>query len=143
MGSATYYSPLWLGMLLVLIMNEMIRGLVPAWSVQMQWLVVAGVALAVGAQCQVFMFGLQGAFAQVVPVPWGRSLRGRPAALTGTLLMAWVLLSGVTVLLGFEEVSKAAWTLGVTSLVVLALAAIVYVWGLPAALEDFREPRRR
>lgn len=136
MGRWTYYSPLALGILLVLAMNESVRALLtwPDWE---EWLVVAGVALAAGIQCQVLMTGAQGAFAQVLPVPFGKSIRGSGAALAGWLLIAWVVLSAVTVLLGFEAVTQAAVVVGIASLTALAGAIVVYVWNLPAGVADF------
>ncbi|HPM23412.1 MAG TPA: hypothetical protein PLP66_05865, partial [Phycisphaerae bacterium] len=76
MGRATYYSPLWLGALLVLALNEPLRvGLTLPDATE--WLIVAALAIAAGLQSQVLLVGAQGAFAQVLPVPWGRSVRGR------------------------------------------------------------------
>ena len=142
MGRWTYYSPLWLGPLLVLALNESLRELVPRWEPWAQWLLVAVVAVVVGLQCQVLLIGAQGAFAQVLPAPRGRSVRGGGAMLAGGLLIAWVGLSGVTVLLSCEAVTTAAIVLGVLSLAALAGALTAYAWNLPAAVADFgREGR--
>jgi hypothetical protein len=136
MGRWTYYSPLVLGILLVVAMNESLRATLtlPDWA---EWLIVAGVAAAVGIQCQILMIGAQGAFAQVLPVPFGKSVRGGAATLAGWLLIAWVVLSAVTVLLGFEAVTQAAVVVGIVSLAALASMVVVYVWSLPAAVADF------
>ena len=136
MGRWTYYSPLVLGTLLVVAMNESLRATLtlPDWA---EWLIVAGVAAAVGIQCQILMIGAQGAFAQVLPVPFGKSIRGGAATLAGWLLIAWVVLSAVTVLLGFEAVTQAAVVVGILSLAALASMVVVYVWSLPAAVADF------
>lgn len=142
MGRATYYSPLWLGVLLVLALNEPLRVAMTLPDAT-EWLIVAVLALAAGLQSQVLLFGAQGAFAQVLPVPWGRSIRGRSAALAGWLLIAWVWLSVVTVMLGFETVTQAALVLGVLSLAALAGALIVYIWNIPAAVRDFGADERR
>ncbi|MBP7746843.1 MAG: hypothetical protein KA383_12000 [Phycisphaerae bacterium] len=142
MGRATYYSPLWLGALLVLALNEPLRvGLTLPDATE--WLIVAALAIAAGLQSQVLLVGAQGAFAQVLPVPWGRSVRGRSAALAGWLLIAWVWLSVVTVMLGFETVTQAALVVGVLSLAALAGALIVYIWNIPAAVRDFATDERR
>ncbi len=138
----TYYSPLWLGVLLVLALNDALRSALPMMAPWASWVVVAGVAALAGVQCQVLMVGAQGAFAQVLPVPRGRSIRGAAAAGAGWLLIAWVLLSGVTVLLGCEEVTQAAVVLGVLSLVALSGAIVIYVWNIPAAMADFGNERR-
>ncbi len=142
MGRWTYYSPLWLGVLLMLALNEALRGFVPSWTPEAQWLLVAGVAVAVGVQFQVLMIGAQGAFAQVLPVPRGRSIRGGAAVLGGWLLIAWFVLSAVTCLLGHESVTTAATTLGAVSLAALGGAVAVYVWSLPAAVADFASQGR-
>lgn len=143
MGRWTYYSPLWLGALLVLVMNDALRASLPPLQPWAQWLIVAGAAVAVGLQCQVLMLGAQGAFAQVLPVPWGKSQRGSGAAAAGWLLIAWVGLSGATVLLGFEAITPAAMVLGVLSLGALAGALVIYIWNIPAAAEDFGHEGRR
>lgn len=142
MGRATYYSPLWLGALLVLALNEPLRVAMTLPDAT-EWLIVAAMAIAAGLQSQVLLVGVQGAFAQVLPVPWGRSIRGRSAALAGWLLIAWVWLSVVTVMLGFETVTQAALVVGVLSLAALAGALIVYIWNIPAALPDFGADERR
>ncbi len=142
MGPWAYYSPLWLGALVVLALNDALRASLPPMEPWVRWLVVAGVAVAAGVQSQVLMIGAQGAFAQVLPVPRGRSIRGGAAAGAGWLLIAWVVLSGVMVLLGYEAVTQAAVVLGVLSLGALAGAAVVYVWSIPAAVADFGDRRR-
>lgn len=142
MGRWTYYSPLWLGAVLVLAMNDALRASLPPAEPWRQWLIVAGIAVAVGLQSQVLMIGAQGAFAQVLPVPWGRSIRGGSAAAAGWLLIAWVGLSAITVLLGHEAITTAATVLGLLSLAALGGALVIYVWNIPAALPDFGPDRR-
>lgn len=137
MGAWAYYSPLMLGALLVVAMNEPLRESLPVMSEAAQWGWVSVVAVLVAIQSQVLMFGAQGVFAQVLPVPRGRSVRGRGAVLAGGLLIAWVGLSGVAVLLGVEEVSTGARVLGVSSVLALGGAVLVYVWELPTAVADF------
>ena len=141
MGRWTYYSPLVLGALLVLALNESLRATLtlPDWQ---EWLVVAGFAVAAGVQCQVLMIGGQGAFAQVLPVPGGKSIRGGAAALGGWLLMGWGAFSAVTALLASEAVTQAAIVLGILSVAVLGSAIVVYLWSLPAAVADFGAERR-
>jgi predicted membrane channel-forming protein YqfA (hemolysin III family) len=138
----TYYSPLWLGALLVLALNDALRSALPIMAPWASWLIVAGAAVLAGLQSQVLMVGAQGAFAQVLPVPRGRSIRGGAAAAAGWLLIAWVLLSGVTVLLSCEAVTQAAVVLGVLSVVALAAAIVIYAWNIPAAVADFGSDRR-
>lgn len=142
MGRWTYYSPIALGALLVIVMNDSLRAALPSLEPWTHWLVVVGVALAAGLQSQVLMIGAQGAFAQVLPVPWGKSIRGGGAATAGWLLILWVVLSGVTVLLAAEAVTRAAMVLGVASLAALAAALVVYVWNIPAAVADFGREER-
>lgn len=142
MGRWTYYSPIALGALLVLVMNDSLRAALPTLEPWVRWLVVAGVALVVGLQSQVLMIGAQGAFAQVLPVPWGKSIRGGGAVTAGWLLILWVALSGVTVLLATEAVTRAALVLGIASVAALAVALVVYVWNIPAAVPDFGREER-
>lgn len=137
MGRWAYYSPLWLGALLVLAMNDSLRAQLPKAEPWVQWLAVAGAAVLFGVQCQVLMIGVQGAFAQVLPVPRGKSIRGGAAVAGGWLLIGWFALSAVTGLLGYEEVTTAARVLGLLSLTSLVGAVIIYVWNIPAAVPDF------
>jgi hypothetical protein len=139
MSRWTYYSPLWLGALLVLLMNDSLRTLLPRMEPWATWLIVAGVAAAVGMQCQLVMVGAQGAFAQVLPVPRGRSIRGRGAVVGGWLLIAWAGLSGVAAFLAVESVTWAATMIGVLSLVALGGVLAAYAWCLPAAQADFAD----
>lgn len=142
MGRWTYYSPFAIGILLVLALNDTIRNAMtlPDWE---EWLIVAGVALAAGVQCQVLMIGAQGAFAQVLPVPWGKSIRGGAAVLAGWLLIAWFVLSAVTALLSVESITQAALIVGGLSLAALIGAGLTYVWSIPAAVADFGDEKRR
>ena len=139
MSRWTYYSPLWLGLLLVLGLNEPVRGLVtwPDWA---EWLLVVGVGLAVGLAGQVLMAGVQGAFAQVLPVPGGRSIRGGPAMTGGWLLIAGMVVTAVAALFGFEAEVPRWLVLTSAGLAAACLlgALVVYVWNLPAADTDFR-----
>ncbi len=137
MSAWTYYSPLLFGALLVVALNDALRATLPPLEPWQTWLVVAGVALSAALQSQVLMIGAQGAFAQVLPVPRGRSIRGAAAATAGWLLIAWVGLSGVAALLGFEQVTRAAVAVGVLSFVALAGALPTYIWNIPAAQRDF------
>jgi len=141
MGPWSYYSPLWLAALVVLALNDSIRSAMarPDWQ---EWLVVAGSALAAAVQAQLAMFGAQGVFAQVLPVPIGKSIRGGPAVLSGALLLGWVLLSCAAILLGYEEVGLPARMVGVAALAALAGALVVYIWALPTAVADFRARER-
>jgi len=144
MGRCTYYSPLAIGALLVLALNEPLRAALPPMTAAQTWLVVAGIAVIAALQCQVLMMGAQGAFAQVWPVPWGRSIRGRAAAAGGWLLMGWVGLSAVSALLATESLFIGAQLVGSASVVALAAAVLIYIWNIPAAVPDFGSdfPRR-
>ena len=83
------------------------------------------------------MVGVQGIFAQVLPVPRGRSIRGGGAVLGGTFLLAWAASSTVAVLLRSEEMRTAPLVIGIVSLVCLAGFLITYVWCWPVAVRDF------
>ena len=137
MTAWTYYCPLWLGALLVLAMNEVLRAAFPRLTPEAQWVIVGAAAIVTGLACQVLMIGAQGAFAQVLPLPRGRSIRGRGAVVAGGLLVAGVGLAGVATLLGFEEVTTAAIVIAGLSLAAWAGAVVVYVWNIPAAVRDF------
>lgn len=142
MGAWAYYSPLWLGALLVLALNESIRALVPTLSPGQQALVVAAAAAVVGLECQLLMVGAQGVFAQVLPVPRGRSIRGGGARLAGGLLIAALGFGDVAALLGYEGLFWPATVLAAVALAAGAGAAVVYIWETPAAAADFRTDGR-
>lgn len=137
MSRWTYFSPLWLGALLVLALNELVRGALAAWSPGAQWAVILGGAVVFGLHCQVLMLGAQGAFAQVLPVPGGRSVRGGPAMAAGWLLIAWFGLSIVTGMLAYKQAWGAVLVLGVSSAAALIGALVIYIWQIPAAEADF------
>jgi hypothetical protein len=83
------------------------------------------------------LIGVQGAFAQVLPVPAGRSIRGRGAVTGGLLIITCVALGAVAGLLQSEELARAALVVGVLSLAAGGAAAITYVWCWPIAVRDF------
>ena len=107
-----------------------------------EWAIVAGLALAVGIQCQLLMVGAQGISAQVLPVPIGRSIRGPAAVRAGWLLVAWVGFSAAAALYGWEQGTLVFRILGGIAIAALLICAIIYIWNIPAAQDDFSEPRR-
>ncbi len=143
MGRMTYYSPLLLGMVLVFVLNESVRAAFPLAEAWRQWLYVTAGALAVGLECQLLMVAAQGAFAQVLPVPFGKSVRGRGAVLAGWLFFASSTLGAAAWLLGGAGARMAMMVLIVLSLVALGGSVAAYVWNLPAALVDFGADERR
>lgn len=137
MGRWTYYSPVLAGILLVAALNESIRGAVGHWNEQAQWWLVVALAAAAAVQCQTLMVGAQGAFAQVLPVPGGKSIRGAVAMLGGVLLIVWVGLGSVAALLATEGLWAAVYVLvGLAGLALVGVVA-VYLWEYPAAQRDF------
>lgn len=141
MGRWTYYSPLWLGPLLVLALNDSIRAQWPGAEMWAQWSLVALTAVSSALACQLLMIGAQGAFAQVVPVPWGRSIRGGPAMLVGWLLIASITLGATSAMFSLEGTTTLTIALGVISLAALLTAGAAYAWNIPAAVTDFTRER--
>jgi len=137
MGFWTYYSPLGLGIVLTLLLHDTIRAHAPAMPVWAEWPFVVAVALGVGLLCQLMLIGAQGAFAQALPVPVGRSIRGRGAAVAGCLIIATVVLASVAGLLLSGELRTAAPVVGLLGLISAAGAVITYVWCWPTAVRDF------
>lgn len=139
MGRWTYYSPLLLGFVFILLLNDSLRE--QQWMLPLtplrQWLAVLGLAVGFGLLVQLVMVGAQGAFAQVLPVPGGRSFRGRPAVLGGASLVAAVAATIVAAFLYNEGLRSAAWTLGVVAAVAYLLVCLVYFWSMPIAVHDF------
>ena len=136
-----YYSPLWIGMgitgLLLWNSPELhARFAQPAtyWTAYL-------VACALGGMlCQMLMIGAQGAFARVLPVPGGKSIRGTTAIVGGGSALAAVF---CLVVAGFlyaersEGLLVAAYAFAIGAAAALVTAAIAYFWGLPAAVADF------
>lgn len=100
-------------------------------------LFVAGQALLAGLVFQLVMLGLQGAFAQVLPVPSGRSIRGRGAVITGGLIILSVLAGVAARLIAVDEITPGTIVIGIASGVCFLCAVGVYIWCLPAAVRDF------
>lgn len=139
MGRFSYYSPILIGFAIVLMMNPTVREHRPAMSDSMIWPYVIAVGLLAGLMCQVIMVGAQGAFAQVLPAPGGRSIRGSGAMWAGWLLLLAVLKALICLVLGFEELSRASWTFGIGATAALLAAAGTYAWSWPTAVRDFAE----
>jgi predicted membrane channel-forming protein YqfA (hemolysin III family) len=138
---ATYYSPLWLGALLILALNESIRARYAFAEPWVQWAGVGFIAVVFGLECQFLMIGAQGAFAQVLPVPRGRSIRGRAAAVAGWLAIGVFVLGDGAAVMKVNGMGSAALVPGLAALVALIAGVVIYVWNLPAAVADFGDDR--
>ena len=141
MGRWTYYAPLWLGTLLAAGLYAANLAQLPPWPAWVHVVAIVVGAPLVGLGLQLGLIGAQGAFAQVLPVPWGRSIRGGGAALAGSLLLLWFALGLICALLRSEGLVIAALVVGALALASLVAAVIVYVWHLPAAVRDFGPER--
>jgi hypothetical protein len=139
MSAWTYYSPLWLGTILAGIVGYSSLDQLPPMATGLLWTVFVLGCLVVGVHCQLVMIGAQGVFAQVLPAPGGRSIRGRAAVVGGSFLFGWVLFAVVAALLRTEGMPRAPIILGAAGLVCLAGAVITYVWCWPTALRDFEK----
>lgn len=139
MGPWTYYSPLWLG--------TIVAFAVFANSPRLDWLPADGLfywtigvvgSLLLGALCQLGMFGLQGAAAQVMPVPFGRSIRGRGAKVTGFL---WILAIVATLAAGLvasdADSRLPVLILGAGAAALAVCGVISYIWCASGAIPDF------
>jgi hypothetical protein len=142
MGAWTYYSPFWIGLLITLVLHQTVQGHAPGLPAWALWPFVVGVGVVVGLVCQLMMIGVQGAFAQVLPVPGGRSLRGRGAAVGGVLIIGFVVLGAVAGLLRSEELERAALVVSVVSMASALGALVCYVWCWPSAVRDFGRGER-
>jgi len=142
MGRLAYYSPLVIGALLALSMYDvLLRG--AAWLPPgLEWLYVALWCVAAGLGAQLLLIGAQGVFAQVLPVPGGRSIRGRGAATAG-FLMLFALGCGVGAwLVSSEEFRTPARVLAGLGMAAAAGAILTYVWCWPTAVRDFADSGR-
>lgn len=137
MNRLTYYSPFLIGLGLSFLMHQVIEAALPAEWLNAKWLWVAVSGLTVGLHLQILMIGAQGAFSQVLPVPRGRSIRGRGAVVGGVLIIGWIGLGLVTALLYSEDVRVAVWIAAGLSLACGAGALVAYAWCWPTAAPDF------
>ncbi len=136
MGPFAYYTPLWLGTAIsAALMHASGYGL--EWSFRVPLLILLGIP--VGLVAQLAMIGAQGAFAQVLPVPVGKSIRGRSAAVCGmlTLLAVAAASAGFVLVLEEEAINRATVVLLTIGGICAVCALGVYVWSLPAAVRDF------
>lgn len=139
MGPWTYYTPSLIGLLLPFGMHEAIfaHPAIAALSPGMQWTVLTLIAIVLAIEFQLLMIGAQGAFAQVLPAPRGRSIRGRSAVITGVLIIASVVLSWITRLLWSETISTPVVIVGICSGLTAIVAILIYLWSWPMAIRDF------
>lgn len=96
-----------------------------------------GYVLLFAVGCQLAMFGAQGVSAQVLPVPFGKSIRGRGAATTGMLLLAAVSAGVATAMLALQSVDAVATGVGIAAGALLLAAGVAYFWCMPTAVADF------
>lgn len=141
MNRWTYYSPLWVGALLALPLHQTIAESWPGLPTKLYWPFVVAVSIVVGVLCQLMLIGAQGAFAQVLPVPGGRSIRGRGAVVAGALLMLGLTVVVAAALLASEEFGAGTAIAGALGGALLISSAVTYAWCWPAAIRDFADER--
>ncbi len=139
MSRWTYYSPLIIGLLLPLTLYDQIlqADAVLKLPEAARWVVLAAVCLVCGLHAQLAMLACQGIFARTLPVPFGRSIRGREAILCGWFLLGYLGFAFAAFLLYSDEFATVSWSLLGGALACLLAAGIAYVWGWPAAVRDF------
>lgn len=137
MSRATYYSPFVIGLLaagLYYFNNWTFYAGLSAATLTWQ---VGGGVLAVALVAQLYMVGAQGAWAAVLPVRGGRSVRGPGAVAAGVLLTLGLSAGIVAAMLFGQSMGTPAWVAAGLTGAALFVAAGVYVWCLPAAVPDF------
>ncbi len=139
MSRWSYYSPFIVGLLLPLTLYDHIleSDRVIVLPEPARWAVLAGVCLACAIHAQLAMIACQGSFARVLPVPFGRSMRGREASLCGWFLLGYLTLACAALLVRGDEFTLIWRILLAAALACLLAAAIAYIWGWPAAVRDF------
>ena len=139
MGPWTYYSPFLAGLVLPFGVHQLFfdslafQGLEP-WQ---KWLQLGGYALVLGITLQLMMIGCQGAFAQVLPVPVGKSVRGRSAVVAGAGLVIGTLAGLAAYYIWAQGSPQIAMIAGGVAAGGAVIAAIAYVWAWPMAVRDF------
>ena len=139
MGPWTYFAPLIIGVLLPFGVHQVIFdqpriAKLPVWE---QWTALCGFALITGLSCQLIMIAAQGAFARALPVPRGRSIRGRSAAVTGTLIAGCVGSLWAAGLLWSQQMSEPGTVMAVIGGICGVVALLIYLWSWPMADSDF------
>jgi hypothetical protein len=128
---------LWLGALLAaaLIYNSPPQwpGL-PEWA---WWPTAVGLCAAAGLVSQLLMIGAQGAFAQVLPGPGGRSIRGHGAVATGWLILAGVVLLLLSLTVRSDELPQIVYMVAGAGSVSLVAGLVTDAWCWPAMVKDF------
>lgn len=141
MGPLAYYAPLWLGTLLtaalVAVSHSELAELAPLHRAL--WLLVYPVAT--GLWAQTAMIGAQGVFAQVLPAPGGRSIRGPSAVLAGAFTLVFVSALPAAVFLSVQGQHTPAFWAQCVSGGALVVAGISYFWAWPTADRDFASER--
>jgi hypothetical protein len=137
MSRFVYYSPLGVGPLLAVLLNEPLREQCPLWLADQAWLFVGLVGVGAGAAFQVVLVALQGALAHVLPVPGGRSIRGPGAAVGGWLLLLAVVSAVTAGMLRGEELVLPLWAFAGLAGASLLAAGFAYAWCWPTAVADF------
>jgi hypothetical protein len=137
----TYYSPSLLGAALALVLYWNGLQSMPARSPGLHVAHAAGWAVAAAAACQLLMIGAQGAFAQVLPAPGGRSIRGRGAVVCGASILAGGVLGAAAALLYAERLAGPGLVAAIAAGACATTAAIAYFWSMPIAVADFGRER--
>jgi len=139
MGRAAYYSPMVLGVLLVLGLNRAVLEdpRVAPLSEGARWAMLGVVCVLAGLLCQLLMIGAQGLFAQVLPVPGGRSVRGRPAKAAGSLIIVAASCAFAGAVFESEGWGPMAWGAWGLCLLSGVGALLIYIWSWPMAERDF------
>ena len=137
MGPLAYYAPFFLGILLTALNWSAIQQYVPATWSGWFWPLLVALCLAAGVLAQLLMIGAQGVFAQVLPVPRGRSIRGPAAILGGALILAAAILTLIATLLLAEQFATPAIVAAIGAGLSGVAAVAAYAWNIPAALHDF------
>lgn len=139
MGAVTYYSPFFIGIIFTFLRREVVLD---SWttaggSAETAWIWFTTIACRNAVFAQFLLIGAQGVLAQVLPVPIGRSIRGRTAAWIGAQIIITIACAIAAGLFHSEERLWLYWTfLGIGG-VTLAIAALLYIWNLPTAIRDF------
>lgn len=139
MGRFTYYSPALIGAAITATFAKTLTDSAPAMFRDMPWLWVTIYAVVVGILFQILMVASQGVFAQVLPVPGGRSIRGRAAVAGGTLLDLGIGALAVAAFLHGEGLRLAAMILAIVSGAALIAFGGLYFWSMPLAVRDFAD----
>jgi hypothetical protein len=140
MSKWTYYSPTLAGTLLAILITLQAT---PGWAWPLRLAIALGAVLIGSILAMLLMVACQGLLVGVMPAGRGKSIRGRGPTFVGAFFILAFVLGVPCALFASEGIGPVALTLGGVALAFIIFALAIYLWSLPAAKTDFKDPNLR